>query len=147
MVKDPDEGPLDNPPSSAIDADEAALAAMTAIYDRGYTAGESAGYTKGWNDALAACQEALTSLPIPAATNGKLPPETPIEALGMSVRATMCLRRAGWYTIQALTEHTEGDLWNVRSFGQKSIDEAKQKLAEHGYALRIESPPAWMHTN
>lgn len=71
---------------------------------------------------------APAALPIPAQIY-----ERPIEELELSVRAYNCLKRAGITKIGQILEMTEEDLLNVRNFGQKSLDELREKLAVHGY--------------
>lgn len=61
---------------------------------------------------------------------------TPIEDLDFSVRSYNCLKREGVTTVGELVEKSEQDLLDVRNFGQKSIEEVKQKLAEMGLTLR-----------
>jgi DNA-directed RNA polymerase subunit alpha len=60
----------------------------------------------------------------------------PIEELDFSVRSYNCLKREGVMTVGDLVQRTEQDLLDIRNFGQKSIDEVKQKLAEMGLGLR-----------
>lgn len=59
-----------------------------------------------------------------------------IEELDFSVRSYNCLKREGVATVGDLVQRTEQDLLDIRNFGQKSIDEVKQKLAEMGLSLR-----------
>ncbi|MDP9405528.1 MAG: DNA-directed RNA polymerase subunit alpha [Actinomycetota bacterium] len=59
----------------------------------------------------------------------------PIEDMDLSVRSYNCLKREGVATIGELVQKTEQDLLDVRNFGQKSIEEVKQKLAERGLSL------------
>jgi DNA-directed RNA polymerase subunit alpha len=61
---------------------------------------------------------------------------TPIEVLELSVRPYNCLKRNGIHTLEQLLECTEEDLMNLRNFGQKSMEEIKQKLAERNLSLR-----------
>ena len=61
---------------------------------------------------------------------------TPIEDLDLSVRSYNCLKREGVTTVGQLIERTEEDLLDIRNFGQKSIEEVKQKLAELGLGLK-----------
>jgi DNA-directed RNA polymerase subunit alpha len=61
---------------------------------------------------------------------------TPIEVLELSVRPYNCLKRSGIHTLEQLLECTEEDLMNLRNFGQKSMEEIKQKLAERNLSLR-----------
>ena len=62
--------------------------------------------------------------------------DTPINDLHLSVRAYNCLMRQGVSTVGQLVECTENDLMNVRNFGQKSIEEVKDKLLEMGLSLK-----------
>lgn len=61
---------------------------------------------------------------------------TPIEVLELSVRPYNCLKRNGIHTLEQLLECSEEDLMNLRNFGQKSMEEIKQKLAERNLSLR-----------
>ena len=59
-----------------------------------------------------------------------------IEELDLSERPRNCLKRAQVNTIGELLQKTEDDLLNITNFGQKSLDEVKQKLDERGLSLR-----------
>jgi DNA-directed RNA polymerase subunit alpha len=61
--------------------------------------------------------------------------ERPIEALDLSERPRNCLKRAQIFTIGELVEKTEQELMAIQNFGQKSLDEVKQKLDEMGLSL------------
>lgn len=61
--------------------------------------------------------------------------ERPIEALDLSERPRNCLKRAQIYTIAELVDKTEQELMAIQNFGQKSLDEVKQKLDEMGLSL------------
>jgi DNA-directed RNA polymerase subunit alpha len=61
--------------------------------------------------------------------------ETPISELGLSVRSSNCLDSAGIQTIGELVRMNEDDLLKIRSFGQTSLREIKQKLGEKGLSL------------
>ncbi|HEX2150255.1 MAG TPA: DNA-directed RNA polymerase subunit alpha C-terminal domain-containing protein, partial [Actinomycetota bacterium] len=63
----------------------------------------------------------------------------PIEEMDFSVRSYNCLKREGVTNIGQLVEKSEQDLLDIRNFGQKSIDEVKQKLAELGLGLKQRS--------
>ena len=56
--------------------------------------------------------------------------------LDLSERPSNCLKRAQVNTIGELLTKTEDDLLNITNFGQKSLDEVKQKLDERGLTLR-----------
>lgn len=65
-----------------------------------------------------------------------LPPDkynTPIEHLNLSVRAYNCLKRSGLMTVGQVLEKSEDELLTLRNFGQKSYDELKDKLLDHGF--------------
>lgn len=64
---------------------------------------------------------------------------TPIEVLELSVRPYNCLKRNGIHTLEQLLECSEEDLMNLRNFGQKSMEEIKQKLAEMNLSLKKSS--------
>jgi DNA-directed RNA polymerase subunit alpha len=62
--------------------------------------------------------------------------EASIEDLDLSVRAFNCLKRAGIANVGEILEKLERDeseLLAIRNFGQKSLDELKDKLAAKGY--------------
>ncbi|PZC40983.1 MAG: DNA-directed RNA polymerase subunit alpha [Chloroflexi bacterium] len=59
--------------------------------------------------------------------------ETPIEHLGLSVRAYNCLKRSGLITVGIVLEKPEEDLMSLRNFGLKSYVELKGKLIAHGF--------------
>jgi DNA-directed RNA polymerase subunit alpha len=62
--------------------------------------------------------------------------DLPIEDLDLSERPSNCLKRAQINTIGELLTKNEDDLLNITNFGQKSLDEVKQKLDERGLTLR-----------
>jgi len=62
--------------------------------------------------------------------------DLPIEDLDLSERPRNCLKRAQVNTVGELLTKTEDDLLNITNFGQKSLDEVKQKLDERGLTLR-----------
>lgn len=62
--------------------------------------------------------------------------EASIEDLDLSVRAFNCLKRAGIANVGEILEKLERDeseLLAIRNFGQKSLEELKEKLAAKGY--------------
>ena len=59
----------------------------------------------------------------------------PIEDMDLSVRSYNCLKREGVATVGELVQKTEQDLLDIRNFGQKSIEEVKEKLIEMGLSL------------
>lgn len=60
-----------------------------------------------------------------------------IEDLDLSERPRNCLKRAQVNTIGELLLRSDEDLLNITNFGQKSLDEIKQKLDERGLSLRL----------
>jgi DNA-directed RNA polymerase subunit alpha len=80
--------------------------------------------------------EALTLGPAPEDLARSSDLALPIEEMDFSVRSYNCLKREGVATVGDLVQRTEQDLLDIRNFGQKSIDEVKQKLAEMGLGLR-----------
>ncbi|MSQ41443.1 MAG: DNA-directed RNA polymerase subunit alpha [Dehalococcoidia bacterium] len=59
--------------------------------------------------------------------------DTPIEALGLSVRAYNCLKRSGLTTVGLVLEKSEEELLALRNFGEKSYEELRQKLIGDGF--------------
>ena len=59
-----------------------------------------------------------------------------IDDLDFSNRTYNCLKRQGIETLEELRNYPEEELMNIRNFGQKSLDEVKDKLGEYGYELR-----------
>lgn len=66
--------------------------------------------------------------------------DTPIEDLQLSVRSLNCLKRAGIRTLGELLTYSEEDIMKLKNFGQKSLDEIKDKLHERGLALQPSTP-------
>jgi len=60
----------------------------------------------------------------------------PIEDLHLTVRSYNCLKREGIHTVSELISRSEQDLMDIRNFGQKSIDEVTEKLADLGLTLK-----------
>jgi len=65
--------------------------------------------------------------------SGKL--DQGVEMIELSSRASNCLKVAGIRTIGELVRKSEDDLLAVKNFGQKSLDEIKEKLKEMGLDL------------
>ena len=65
---------------------------------------------------------------------------TPIEQLDMTVRSYNCLKREGINTVSELVALSEHQLMNIRNFGQKSVDEVRDKLIEMGLSLKDSVP-------
>lgn len=62
--------------------------------------------------------------------------EIPIEELNLTQRSYNCLKREGIHTVGELVKRTEQDLLDIRNFGQKSIDEVKEKLEARDLSLK-----------
>lgn len=70
----------------------------------------------------------------------------PIEDLDLSVRSYNCLKREGINTVSELVALSETQLMNIRNFGQKSVDEVRDKLISLGLSLK-DSVPGFEGTN
>jgi DNA-directed RNA polymerase subunit alpha len=64
-----------------------------------------------------------------------LGPKT-IDELELSVRAYNCLKRENIDTVEKLLNYKEDELLMIRNFGQKSIQEVKDKVKELGYSFK-----------
>jgi len=60
----------------------------------------------------------------------------PVSELQLSVRARRALERLNIQTLGELASRTEAELLSVKNFGQTSLNEIKQRLAEYGLSLR-----------
>jgi len=69
--------------------------------------------------------------------NNKL--EQGVEMIELSSRASNCLKVAGIRTIGELVNKSEDDLLAVKNFGQKSLNEIKDKLKEMGLSLGMKA--------
>lgn len=76
----------------------------------------------------------------PAATEAPAGPATilskPVSELEFSVRARKCLQRLGIITLGDMVTRTEVELLSSKNFGETSLQEVRQRLAEQGLALR-----------
>ena len=63
-----------------------------------------------------------------------------IDDLDFSNRTYNCLKRQGIETLEELRQMPEEELMNIRNFGQKSLDEVRDKLKEFGFELRRATP-------
>jgi DNA-directed RNA polymerase subunit alpha len=66
--------------------------------------------------------------------------QIPVEDLDLSVRSYNCLKREGINTVSELVALSEHQLMNIRNFGQKSVDEVRDKLIEMGLSLKDSVP-------
>ena len=64
----------------------------------------------------------------------------PIETLDLTVRSYNCLKREGINNVSELVALSEHQLMNIRNFGQKSVDEVRDKLIEMGLSLKDPIP-------
>ena len=69
---------------------------------------------------------------------GQLAPghDVPIEDLDLAMRAYNCLKRAGITKVGEILERLErgpAEILAIRNFGQKSLDELKERLQERGF--------------
>ncbi|PZR56420.1 MAG: DNA-directed RNA polymerase subunit alpha [Candidatus Meridianibacter frigidus] len=62
--------------------------------------------------------------------------DVPVETLNLSVRSFNCLKRAGISRVSELLDMSEDEIFKMRNFGKKSLDEIKQVLEERGLSLR-----------
>jgi DNA-directed RNA polymerase subunit alpha len=67
--------------------------------------------------------------------------QTPIERLDLSPRTLNCLKRAHITKVGEVLEMSDEDLLKIRNFGDKSLEELRQKLAERGIAAYPRSLP------
>jgi DNA-directed RNA polymerase subunit alpha len=72
--------------------------------------------------------------PVPTAPTSEW--DVPVETLNLSVRSFNCLKRAGISKVSELLDMTEDEIFKMRNFGKKSLDEIKQVLEERGLSLR-----------
>ena len=63
-----------------------------------------------------------------------------LAELELSVRATNCLESEGITTVRDLVIRTDEELLEVRNFGETTLKEVKQKLAERGLHLGMKQP-------
>jgi DNA-directed RNA polymerase subunit alpha len=74
--------------------------------------------------------------------DGSVPPPpddnliAPIDTLELSVRSRRCMERIGIKTVGDLVDKTEAELLAAPNFGQTSLNEVRQKLAELGLQLK-----------
>ena len=64
--------------------------------------------------------------------------EMSIEDLELSARSLNCLKKAQVKTVGELIANSEADLMKFKNFGQKSLDEVREKLTEYKLALKGE---------
>lgn len=60
----------------------------------------------------------------------------PVSELNLSVRARKCMNRLGINTLGELVQRTADDLLESKNFGMTSLNEVREKLAQHNLTLR-----------
>ena len=113
-----------------------AITPRDAIASAGRTLVELFGLTRDLNAEAEGIE--IGQAPAEAIGSGEL--ATPIEELDLSVRSYNCLKREGINTVSELVALSETQLMNIRNFGQKSVDEVKDKLQELGLSLKDAVP-------
>jgi DNA-directed RNA polymerase subunit alpha len=73
-------------------------------------------------------KQPLSSIPIPQKVY-----DTPIEELDLSVRAYNCLKRSNITKVGQVLTMNEDDLLGVRNFGEKSLQELREKLLARNF--------------
>ncbi|MED5405778.1 MAG: DNA-directed RNA polymerase subunit alpha, partial [Chloroflexota bacterium] len=66
--------------------------------------------------------------------------QTPIEKLELSPRTLNCLKRSHISKVGEVLEMSDEDLLKIRNFGEKSLVELREKLAEHGVTDLFDGP-------
>jgi len=66
--------------------------------------------------------------------------QTPIEKLELSPRTLNCLKRSHISKVGEVLEMSDDELLKIRNFGEKSLVELKEKLAEHGVTGLSDGP-------
>lgn len=62
--------------------------------------------------------------------------DDPVEKLELSVRSLNCLKREGINTVGDLLNYSIEELMDIRNFGEKSVDEVREKIEAMGLNLR-----------
>ncbi len=83
---------------------------------------------------------ALGSLGVDQATEARL--SMSVAELDLSVRATNCLESEKILTVRDLVARTEEQLLDVRNFGETTLAEVREKLADLGLRLGMKLPPS-----
>jgi DNA-directed RNA polymerase subunit alpha len=113
-----------------------AITPRDAIASAGRTLTELFGLARELNTAAEGIE--IGPAPVDAVLSSEL--SMPIEDLDLSVRSYNCLKREGINTVSELVALSETQLMNIRNFGQKSVDEVKDKLVEMGLSLKDSVP-------
>lgn len=115
---------------------KSAITPRDAIASAGRTLTELFGLARELNTAAEGIE--IGPAPVDAVLSSEL--SMPIEDLDLSVRSYNCLKREGINTVSELVALSETQLMNIRNFGQKSVDEVKDKLVEMGLSLKDTVP-------
>jgi DNA-directed RNA polymerase subunit alpha len=67
--------------------------------------------------------------------------QTPIEKLDLSPRTLNCLKRAHISKVGEILERSDNELLKIRNFGDKSLEELHQRLAERGVIRERKEAP------
>ncbi|MCL2515306.1 MAG: DNA-directed RNA polymerase subunit alpha, partial [Microbacteriaceae bacterium] len=113
-----------------------AISPRDAIASAGRTLVELFGLARELNNQAEGIE--IGPAPVDAVLSSEL--SMPIEDLDLSVRSYNCLKREGINTVSELVSLSETQLMNIRNFGQKSVDEVKEKLTEMGLSLKDSVP-------
>lgn len=65
-----------------------------------------------------------------------MPVDIKIEELDLTVRTYNCLKKRGISTVLQLVQVSDAELFDIRNFGKKSLDEINSKLASMGIQRR-----------
>lgn len=112
------------------------MAPRDAVASAGRTLVELFGLARDLNEEAEGIE--IGPAPVEAVLSNEL--ATPIESMDLSVRSYNCLKREGINTISELVALSEQQLMNIRNFGQKSVDEVRDKLVEMGLSLKDTMP-------
>jgi DNA-directed RNA polymerase subunit alpha len=113
-----------------------AITPRDAMASAGRTLTELFGLARELNTAAEGVE--IGPAPVDVVLNSEL--SIPIEDMDLSVRSYNCLKREGINTVSELVALSEHQLMNIRNFGQKSVDEVRDKLIEMGLSLKDSIP-------
>lgn len=86
------------------------------------------------------------ALPAPGPYGAVIPTggryDTPIEDLGLSVRAYNALKRHNITRVGEILALSEAELLNIRNFGDKSLTELRERLQELGFTEEVGGEPS-----
>jgi DNA-directed RNA polymerase subunit alpha len=115
---------------------KAAISPRDAMASAGRTLTELFGLARELNTAAEGIE--IGPAPVDQVISNEL--QIPIEDLDLSVRSYNCLKREGINNVSELVALSEHQLMNIRNFGQKSVDEVRDKLIEMGLSLKDSVP-------